>query len=95
MDAAGRPREGAGGPGKELAAAASPKPAPLPSPPSARPHLPSLAFPFPSALRAQRKGVLLPFPWGAPPGPLPRCLPTAARVRAPAGASDAGAARRG
>lgn len=43
------------------------------SPPSTRLHLPSLAFLFPSALRAQRKGVLLPFPWGALPCRLPGC----------------------
>ena len=63
--AAGRPRQGAG---------RRRHPQPDPSlPPSARPHLASLAFLFFSALLAQRKGVLLPFPWGALLGPFPGC----------------------
>lgn len=75
-----------GRPVKEPAAGGIPEPAPLPS---ARPHLPSLAFLFPSALRARRPGALLPFPWGAQPGS--SRLPFPPRPGAPAGASVAGA----
>lgn len=59
-------------------------------PPSTRPHLPSLAFLFPSALRARRPGALLPFPWGAQPGSSRLRFPP--RPGATVGASDAGAA---
>lgn len=62
-----------GGPGKERAAGGIPNPL-LPSlPPSARPHLASLAFLFFSAFLAPRKGVLLPLSWGALLGHFPDC----------------------
>lgn len=67
---AGRRARGSGAaPGQSGPPVASPSPAP---PRSARPHLTSLPFLFPSSLRTQRKGAPLPFPWGAPPGPPPR-----------------------
>lgn len=82
--AAGRPWPGAG-------RRRHPQPAPF-LPPSARPHLPSLAFLSPSALLAGRKDVLLPFPCGRSARPLPG-LRFPPRLRpGPWGAWDAGPA---
>ena len=82
--AAGRPWPGAG-------RRRHPQPAPF-LPPSARPHLPSLAFLSPSALLAGRKDVLLPFPCGRPARPLPGLRFPPRLRRGPRGACDAGPA---
>lgn len=61
-----------------LPAASPTRSLPPPFPPSARPHLPSLAFLFPSALRARGKACSSPSPGALYPAPSRAVVPAAA-----------------